>query len=32
MELEGTGNFEKEDVEEIERLITLIDMHRQRDK
>jgi hypothetical protein len=32
MELEGTGNFEREHIEEIERLITLIDMHRQRDK
>jgi hypothetical protein len=29
MELEGTGDFEREDVEEIEKQMTLIDSHRQ---
>jgi hypothetical protein len=32
MELQGTGDFEREHIEEIERLIALIDMHRQRDR
>jgi|ERR671930_472172 hypothetical protein len=30
--LEGIGSFEKEDVEEIEKLMALIDMHRQIDR
>ncbi|MFL6472990.1 MAG: hypothetical protein ACJ71H_19325 [Nitrososphaeraceae archaeon] len=32
MELEGVGNFEKEDVEEIEKQMALIDVHRQTDR
>ena len=28
MELEGTGNFEREHIEEIEKLMALIDTHR----
>jgi hypothetical protein len=32
MELEGTGDFEREHIEEIERLIALIDKHRQSDR
>jgi len=29
--LDGTGSFEKEDIEEIEKLMALIDVHRQID-
>jgi hypothetical protein len=32
MELEGTGDFEREHIEEIEKLMALIDTHRQRDR
>jgi hypothetical protein len=32
MELEGTGNFESEHIEEIERLIALIYKYRQMDR
>jgi hypothetical protein len=31
-ELEGLGNFEKEDAEEIEKQMALIDVHRQTDR
>jgi hypothetical protein len=30
--LDGTGSFEKEDIEEIEKLMALIDVHRQIDR
>lgn len=30
--LDGTGSFEKEDIEEIEKLVALIDVHRQIDR
>jgi hypothetical protein len=32
LELEGVGNFEKEDVEEIEKQMALIDVHRHTDR
>ena len=31
-ELEGLGNFEKQDAEDIEKQIALIDVHRQTDR